>query len=157
MPVKLIGSLLLVTTGIFLAFMICQYHRRRLQTIDGILAMIFYIKGQVDCYARTLKEILSTLPPEICRDCNCLTGVGSFEEMIGECRIYLDEESLRLFTAFAAEFGSTFREEQVRRCEHYISLFNARREQIAVRTQAESRVGSAVCICMSLCLMILLW
>lgn len=157
MTAKLIGSLILALTGIILAVAICQYQRRRLRTVDGILALIFYVKGQVDCYARPLSDILGSLPPEICRDCNCSTGVSSLEELIEECRIYLDEEGLRQVAAFTAEFGSIFREEQVRRCEHYISVLESRRNQIAERVNAQSRVGSALCICLALCLMILLW
>lgn len=157
MTVKLIGSLLLIVTGVGLAVTICQYQRRRLRTLDGLSALIYYIKGQVDCYARPLGAILAALPPEICRECNCPQGADSLEELVAACRVYLDEEALRHLEAFAAEFGSAFREEQVKRCDHYVGLLGTHREKLALRAGAESRVGSTLSIFLSLCLVILLW
>ena len=136
---------------------LCRYHRRRLETLDGFISLIYYIKGQVDCYARPIGDILASLPPEILRDCNCPEGVGSLEETVSESKIYLDRDSLRLLASFSSEFGSTFREEQTRRCEHYISVLRDKRAVVAGRLSADVRSGSAVCICVSLCLMILLW
>ena len=157
MLVKIIGSVLLALSGVVASVSLCRYCRRRLDTLDGFIALIFYIKGQVECYARPIGEILATLSPEILRDCNCPTGVASIEELIGESRIYLDRESLRLVSAFSMEFGSVFREEQSKRCDYYISLLNERRALISSRLLPEMRAGSAVCICSSLCWLILLW
>ena len=157
MWIKLIGSILLCLSGAFSAISICRYHRRRLDTLDGFISLIYYIKGQVDCYARPIGDILRSLPPEILRDCNCPTGTNSLEELVCESKIYLDRESLRLLTSFSSEFGSIFREEQTRRCAHYISMLRDRRAIVSDRLLAEMRSGSAVCICLSLCLMILLW
>ena len=155
--IKIIGSVLISASGGFSALSLCRYHRRKLDTVDGFISLIYYIKGQVDCYARPIGDILFSLPPEILRDCNCPAGATSLEEMVNSSRIYLDRESLRLLTSFSGEFGSIFREEQTRRCEHYAARLRARRDEIADRLTAEMRSGSAICICISLCLAILLW
>lgn len=157
MLIKIIGSVLLAASGLCASVSLCRYCRRRLDTLDGFIALIFYIKGQVDCYARPIGEIVATLSPEILRDCNCPTGASSIEELISESKIYLDRECLRLVSAFSSEFGSVFREEQSKRCEHYISLLGERRARICDRLLPEMRAGSAVCICSALCLLILLW
>jgi hypothetical protein len=91
------------------------------------------------------------------RDLNCPTGASSIEELVSESRIYLDREGLRLVSAFSQEFGSVFREEQSRRCDYYIALLGERRARLSERLLPEMRAGSAVCICSSLCLLILLW
>lgn len=157
MLIKLIGSILICATGGFLAFTVCRYHRKRLDTLDGFISLIYYIKGQVECYARPISDILRSLPLEILRDCSCPEGADSLEEIVDESRLFLDRDTLRYLMAFATEFGSTFREEQARRCEHYISILRDRRTAVADRLSAEMRSESAVCICVSLCLMILLW
>ena len=157
MWIKIIGSILLCASGGFSAVSLCRYHRRKLDTADGFIALIYYIKGQVDCYARPIGDILLSLPPEILRDCNCPSGARTLEELVSASKIYLDRESLRLLTSFSGEFGSIFREEQTRRCEHYASQLKLRRDDIASRLTAEMRSGSAICICISLCLAILLW
>ena len=157
MWIKIIGSILLCASGGFSAFSLCRFHRRRLDTTDGYISLVYYIKGQVDCYARPIGDILQSLPPDILRSCNCPRGARSLDELIGESRIYLDRESFRLMTAFSNEFGSIFREEQTRRCEHYATLLRERRAEIAGRLASEMRSGSAICICLSICLAILLW
>lgn len=157
MLIKIIGSVLLAASGVCASVSLCRYCRRRLDTLDGFIALIFYIKGQVECYARPIGEIIASLSPEILRDLNCPTGASSIEELVSESRIYLDREGLRLVSAFSQEFGSVFREEQSRRCDYYIALLSERRARLSERLLPEMRAGSAVCICSSLCLLILLW
>lgn len=157
MWIKVIGSILLALTGTVSAISVCRYHRRRLDTLDGFVSLIYYIKGQVDCYARPIGDILHSLPPEILVDCNCRGGADSLEELINESKIYLDRESLRLLTSFSGEFGSIFREEQTRRCDHYASELKGRRELVSRELVGNVRSGCAVCIGVSLCLVILLW
>ena len=157
MLIKLIGGAILVLSGGGAAIFLCRYQRRRLETLDGLIALLFYVKGQVDCYARPLGEILSSVPREILLACGLQASPDTLEQIAEECRIYLDRESLRVLSAFASEFGTSFREEQVKRCTHYISLLGEEREKCAGRVTAACRTGSAVCLCLSLCLLILLW
>lgn len=154
---KIFGTVLLGISGVVAAVSLRIYHKRRIDTLDGFISLIYYIKGQVDCYARPIGDIMLSLPPEILRGCNCPMGATSVDELIFESKIYLDRESLRLLTAFSTEFGSIFREEQARRCDHYIAMLSGLRGQIAARGEGEMRSGGAVCICAALCLAILLW
>lgn len=157
MIIKLIGTILLSASGVAVAISVNRFHKRRLATLDGLISLIFFIKGQVDCYARPVCEILTSMPPEILLHCNCNTGVASLEEIAESCKGYLDDEPYRLILTFATEFGTTFREEQLRRCDYYIDALGERRRQLEPTVAARSRSSSAVCICASLCVAILLW
>lgn len=157
MLIKIIGSLAIIGAGVFCSVSLCGYHRRRLETLDGFISLIYYIKGQVECYARPIGEILGSLPPEILRDCGCPEGAGSLEELVKSSKHFFDRDTLRLLTSFYTEFGYAFREEQARRCEHYIAMLRDRRGLISEGIIAESRAESAICICACLCLTILLW
>ena len=157
MLIKLLGGTLLAVSGCLAAVMLRLYHKRRIETLDGLISLILFIKGQVDCYARPIGEILSSIPKEILRDCGVTVIPESLSDVPGGARIYLDEECLRLFTSFAAEFGKSFREEQVRRCDHYIAALGERRMGYETKALAQGRAGGAICVCVSLCLLILLW
>lgn len=157
LAIKLIGGILLFATGGLTAVSLCRYCRKRLETLDGFVSLIQYVKGQVECYARPIDDILASLPPEILRDCNCPTGASSLDELIEASSIYLDRDSHRHLVAFSGEFGSIFREEQARRCQHYASLLGERRQAVAERLVSEMRSGCAVCICVTVSLAILLW
>ena len=81
MIITLIGTILLSASGVAVAISVNRFHKRRLATLDGLISLIFFIKGQVDCYARPVCEILTSMPPEILLHCNCNTGVASLEEI----------------------------------------------------------------------------
>ena len=134
-----------------------RFQTKKLNTIDGFTSLLFYIKGQIDCFARPRSEILATLPLDVFCACNCPRGAETLEEMVEASRIYLDEEPLRLLTSFAAEFGSTFREEQLRRCDYYISALSEERKRVFSQVESKSRAGSALWICACIGLIILIW
>ena len=157
MTLKLVGGIIVVISSLFVAMSHRKFQERRLKTLDGFISLLMYVKGQVDCYALPLYEILMSVPAEILCDCNCPEGVESLDELVSESRIYLEEESLRLIEAFSVEFGSTFREEQLRRCDFYLGALVEERKRLSEEVIKRSRVGSALSICSSLGLLILLW
>ena len=155
--IKLAGCAAMAIAGIVGAVSLRVFHRRRLETLDGFIALLFYIKGQVDCFARPIGDIMYSLPPEILRQCNCPRGALTLEDLIEESRIYLDVESQRLLGAFANEFGSIFREEQTKRCDYYVGALGEIRGRMNERSEGESRAGGALCLCVTLGIAILLW
>ncbi len=154
---KLIGSLFFGISGVIIAFSYSRFQRKKLTTIDGFISLLFYIKGQIDCFSRPRSEILSTLPAEVFCACNCHRGADTLEEMVDASRIYLDEEPLRLVSSFASEFGSTFKSEQLRRCDYYISAIGEERKRVFASVNSKSRAGSALWICACIGIIILLW
>ena len=157
MTVKIIGAILMAVSGVIIGLSRRRFEWRKLQTIDGFMSLLFYIKGQIDCYARPRSEILETLPAEVFCACNCPGGASTLEELVEASKIYLDDESLRLVSAFAAEFGSTFRDEQLRRCDYYISALGEQRRILFSSVKDKGRAGSALWICAGICAIILLW
>ncbi len=154
---KLAGSIIVAASSLLVAISHRRFLERKLRTLDGFISLIMYIKGQVDCYALPLYEILMSIPPEILCNCNCPEGVESLDELIVESKIYLDDESLRLLEAFCVEFGSVFRSEQLRRCDFYAESLVEERKVLADEIIKSGRVGSALSICSSIGLLILLW
>ena len=157
MTLKLIGSLLFALSGVVMAISYSRFQTKKLNTIDGFMSLLFYIKGQIDCFARPRSEILSTLPAEVFCACNCPRGAETLEELVEASRIYLDDEPLRLVASFAAEFGSTFRDEQLRRCDYYISALSEERRRVFLEVQSKSRADSALWICACVGIIILIW
>lgn len=157
MIIKIVGCGALALASVIMALSYRRFQWRKLDTIDGFVALIFYIKGQIDCYSRPRSDILSSLPPEIFHACNCPRGVSTLEELVDASRIYLDDEPLRLLTTFCSEFGSTFRQEQLRRCDHYIAALGEQRRIVASNVDSKSRAGTALFICAGIGVIILLW
>lgn len=157
MLIKLIGSLLLALAGVGLAGAVCRFEKKRLEVLDGFISLLFFIKGQIDCYSLPISDILASTPAEIRERCMYDGKSGDMESMIKNCRIYLEDESARLLYSFAAEFGSTYRDEQLRRCDYYISALDEQRRRLADDVPVRAKVGSAITVCSALGLMIILW
>ena len=157
MLIKLIGSLLIALAGMSLAAAYCRFEKKKLNVLDGFISLLFYIKGQIDCYSLPPDKILSSVSEDILQSCNCREKPDSIEQMIKNSKIYLEDESMRLLNAFSAEFGSTYREEQLKRCDYYIQALSEQRRRLSDDLPAKSKIGSALCICSSLGIMIILW
>ncbi len=155
--IKLVGAVLIGLSGVIMSISYRRFQLRKLNTVDGFISLFFYIKGQIDCFSRPRSDILSSLPAEVFCACNCPRGAETLEELVEASRIYLDEETLRLVSSFAAEFGSTFKDEQLRRCDYYISAVSEERRRVYAAVTARSRAGGALWIFACLGLVILLW
>ena len=166
---KALGSLLLLMVGGYLSLSVSRYQRRRLFVLDAYLSLIYHIKGQIDCYAMPVHEILARVDRSVLAACrgfseeearrlaHAIAPVDSVPELIRESKGYLESESERLLMAFSAELGSTFREEQVKRCEYYMEALEEERSRLADAIPARIRVNSVLCVCGTLGLLILLW
>ncbi len=163
---KWLGAGLILLMGGFAALSMNRMEHRRLSVLDGYIALLRYIKGQINCYAMPMSEILSTADPELLFSClgeKNKDGQGripktyALPDMIHLARLYMEPETERLLRNFTSELGQTFRMEQVMRCDEYIQALNAERQKLAEVTPMRVRVNSILSLCTTLGLVILLW
>ena len=150
---KLVGGLLLALTGVVLAVSIYRFEQKKLRVIDAFISLIFHIKGQIDCYSLPLCDIMQNRPTDL----ELPRGTGDFFELLSHSKIYLDAEAYRLLERFYLEFGSLYREEQLKRCDYYIEALTEQRRMLFAGVKDKGRAGSALWICAGICAIILLW
>ena len=151
--IKLLGSLLLAVTGLLLAVSISRFEQKKLRIIDSFISLIFHIKGQIDCYSMPLCDILRNRPSGL----ELLEGSEDLGEILDNARIYLDAETYRLLESFYLEFGGLYREEQLKRCDYYIEALGEQRRALFEDLPARQKIGSALCICSTIGILIILW
>ena len=169
---KALGSLLLLLAGGYLALSVSRYERRRLLVLDAYLSLIYHIKGQIDCYAMPIRDIFAMLDPVLLAAClgvddpdvatawrSQRLGVpeSPLPALVEEGRLYLSPEAERLLSSFARELGSTHREDQVARCDHYIAVLGEERHRLVESMTTRIRVGSTLCLCAAAGAAVLLW
>lgn len=165
---KVIGSIVLLLAGGYISVAVTRFERRRLRVLDGYISLIYYIKGQIDCYAMPLSDILARADPAILAACLGLDlntplpiftpdGDPPLPTMVQESRLYLEPESERLLTTFTGELGSSYRTEQVARCDYYITALTEERKKLNDTLPARLRASCALCLCCALGAAILLW
>lgn len=158
MLIKLLGSLLIALSGTVLSFSFCRFQKKRLQVLDSYISLLFFIKGQIDCYLRPISEILNMADIKVIEGCGYKNGApASLIEMLPYSKIYLEDESERLLYNFSEEFGSTYKDEQLKRCDYYIESLLVQRGALCEEIPSRNRVGSALWMCASFGLMIMLW
>ena len=169
---KLIGSGLLLLVSGYVALAVRRFEYRRLRVLDGYISLICFIKGQIDCYAMPLTDILSRADPLILANCLGLEtprtatltfpgwGMGGempLPAMVRESRLYLQPETERLLSGIAGELGSMYRAEQVSRCDYYIQALTEERRKLYETMPARLRTCSTLCLCCAVGAAVLLW
>ena len=164
------GTAFLLLAGGYLSVFFNRMERKRLLVLDGYISLLRFIKGQIDCYAMPIEDILAIADPTLLSACMgeksqeiCLDDKGymrvlpALPDMVRESRLYLEPESERLLNRFAAELGQTYRVEQVMRCEHYIQALGEERRKLSETAPLRVRMNSVLCLCCALGVAVLLW
>lgn len=162
---KVIGCIVLLIAGGYVSLAVVRFERRRLRVLDGYISLIYYIKGQIDCYAMPLVDILAHADPALIAACLGLESESTLPAlpstplptMVQESRLYLEPESERLLTTFTGELGSALRGEQVARCEYYIQALTEERRKLSDTLPARLRVSCVLCMCCATLAAILFW
>ena len=166
---KIIGTALLILTGGYVSLSISRFERRRLGVLDAYISLIYYIKGQIDCYAMPLADILARADPTLIAAClglevrgyECETAErvvsAPLTVLLQESRLYLEPECERLLTTFTGELGTVHRAEQVARCDYYIEALTRERNKLADSLPARQRTCGTLAVCCSIALSLLLW
>lgn len=154
---KLLGGLLILAVGGVAAYGTSKYERKRLAVLDGWIDLIVYIRSQIDCYLMPLNEILQCGDRTVLDACMSPANATDLGAILDASSLYLDGERLRLLKNFVQETGSSYREEQLRRCDYYITALRTQREKIASELPARRRLCVTLCLCVACGTAILLW
>ncbi len=155
--IKLFGILLILCVGGFSAVNAVRYEKRRINVMDGWLDLMFYIRGQIDCYLMPLNEILIGSDRKLLDACMSPHNATDLNAILHASAVYLDGDAKRLLESFVREIGSTYREEQVRRCDYYMTALRSQREKLSAELPMRLRLTVTLCICITLGTAILLW
>lgn len=165
---KILGSLILLLGGGYISVAFTRFEKRRLRVLDGYISLIYYIKGQIDCYAMPLPDIMASADPAVLAAClgmdlsspyplPMIDGGRPLAVMVRESRLYLEPETERLLTNLTGELGSSYRAEQVARCDHYLAALTEERRKLGDTLPLRLRATCTLCLCCALVAAVLLW
>jgi hypothetical protein len=157
MILKLCGCLFVLTSGTFGAFSLVKYQKTKLRVLDAWIDLIFFIRTQIDCYLMPIGDILSGGDRALFEACMSPSNAADLPAILNASGIYLDGDGKRLIENFVREIGSGYREEQLKRCDFFISSLRNEREKIAAALPMRVRLCATLCICIALATAILLW
>lgn len=154
---RIFGALIMVISGVCGAYMLNGKASGTLRQTDAFIAFLRYVKLQIDCFSLPLGDILSRCDAELLCECG-FRGAQTprdIRELVSQCGIY-DTETARILENFSEVFGKSYREEQLRQCDYYISLLEGRREKLSAELPVRKKLNSTLCISGALAVVILL-
>ena len=128
-----------------------------LSALERYISLLHYIKAQVDCFVLPISDILKRADGEMLFGCGWRGDVppSSLEELIS--RASLDDSAAQsILLEFCSDFGKSYLDDQLRRCDHYISLLEDRREILGRELPSKKKLNSTLCISAALAIVILL-
>ncbi len=154
---KALGALLILAVGAITAKAGAMREREKLTVLDAWLGLLLYVRGQIDCYLLPLDEIFRGADVELLRAASAGRKTETWDDLLRASLPHLGKESARLLTALIRELGSSYREEQLRRCDYYLAALEKERDRIAAALPARQKLYVASCFCTALGTAILLW
>ncbi|MBQ7347378.1 MAG: hypothetical protein IJW55_05425 [Clostridia bacterium] len=152
---KLLGGFLILFAGGSAAIAAVRREKKKLAVLDAWIELLSYIRGQIDLYLMPMEQILSGADKAL------FDILGSQAKTLTACLEaslpHLDNESRRLLTSWIKESGSTYREEELKRCDFYLASLRRRREKLAAEQPSRLKLAVALHLCLSLGTAILLW
>ncbi len=155
---KILGAMLIACSGLFLARSLNGSERRALSELDGIISFLRFVQTNIDAYSMPLPEILSRCPREIYAACGYSRAEppSTVGELFEGCAVS-DSFVARRLGEFAAEVGKGYRGEQLALLSRTLEALEDRRRQLSSALPSRIRVNAAVCLCVSLSVVILLF
>ena len=152
------GSALLACSGVLSAAELNRRATERQRQVEAWIEFLRYVGGQVKYFSMPMAEILAHCDRALLCACGYSGKAppSSFEEMLSASSLR-DRETRAAIEGFAREFGRSYREEQVARCEGQIEALCRHRDVLAAGLSDIKKRNAALCISGALALALLLW
>ena len=154
---KILGAFLTVGSGVVCGAIAARRERTRLTVLEAWIELIERIRLEIDLYLRPLDEILSRVSPSLLLRVGAGTQRKTLQGMLLAAKPYLSNQSQRLIGTLLTELGTSYRHEQVKRCDEQLCALRREYENMRGELPARLRLCKTVCTCIAAGIAILLW
>ena len=155
--IRLLGGGMILFSGTVAAYVSVKNERRRLAVLEAWIALLSYIRGQIDLYMTPMAEILSEADRDLLAPFGCHSPAPTPHDCFSATEAHLDTESRRILQVCLRELGSAYRETELKRCDACITALSEHRKQLTDELPARLRLAVGLRLCFSLGAAILLW
>ena len=153
---KLIGLALLLCSGVLASMILSRFEQKRYKQAEGFLALLRHIRLQIDCFSLPVSRILATLPTQISEMTAIPRAARDFGELLEGTSLLLPEEMCELLTSFGRDLGGSYREDQLRCCDYYITRFAPHCERMRTELSRRTKLALLLPLALALSLALLL-
>ena len=153
---KLVGALLTVGSGTLCGMLIARQERMRLTVLEAWIGLIDRIRTEIDLYLRPLDRILSILPASLLLGAGAGQRRTTLQGLLLAATPYLPKDAHRQIESLISELGTSYRHEQVKRCEQALAALRREHERLHCELPARLRLCRTVATCLAFGVAILL-
>ena len=157
MSIKLLGVFLILLSGVSGVAYTARAERKRLAVLDAWIELIRLIRGQIDLFLMPLDEILGTADKRIFSVLGVQGSHVDMQALLASSAPYLEKDCHRHLTTLVRELGGSYREEQLRCCDHCLVQIQAAREELGKHLPARLKTKGAMILCAAMGVALLLW
>lgn len=155
---KLVGSASVVISALMVYLESQKYEKRRSEQINAYIALLEYIKKQIECFLLPIDSILDSCERGILKGCigGDTDGVRDLDELLSVSSFCIDDDAVGHISAFVRDFGSYYRDGQIRSCELCIKELTDISKRMRVESDKNKKVILTLCICASFSIILML-
>ena len=154
---KLAGVFLVLASGGALAARQVRRERRRVEQLAGFVALVRYVKLQIDCFSLPVPQILLRCDRSILSACGITGEITDFEGALRAADLAVPPSAERLLFEFGAALGGSYRAEQLRLCEHYLGRLQPMLDTLRAEAGKRERMAWLLPMALSVSLLLLFW
>ncbi len=155
--IRMLGACTVLGIVALAAWSTVQKERKELAVLEAWITLLQEIRNQIDCFSLPLNHILSHADRAVLSTLECDRQNPTLEQLFHTSEGFLDEESKKLLGALIGELGTSYRQEQVKRCDHYLKLLGAHCDKIKQTLPMRRKMLVTLHLCAGLGAVILLW
>lgn len=142
---KLLGAVLILICGSAFSFERSKAENKKVGNARALCELVRLARGLVETFSMCGSDILRRCPTDILYECGYPGGLAleSFSQFAGVCKIP-DEEMKRLFNEFCDGFGKSYRAEELRRIDYYLSKLESRAHIIEKQAPVKKKTGLVI-------------
>ena len=154
---RVLGGCVLLALGAYGAFFTGSKEKKRLSVLDAWIELLYRVRNQIDCFSLPLPQILKTTDRVLLEKLGQENECVDTKSLMDASFPFLDNDSQKILEDWAREIGTTYREEQVKRSDHYLRALEAHRNSLKERLPMRIKMLTTLHLCASLGAVILLW
>ena len=155
--IRILGACTVLGIGILAALSTVQKERKKLLVLEAWIALLYYVRNQIDCFSLPLDQILSNADRSLINTLGYCGEAPSPEQLLNASEPFLDVDSQKLLGTLIGELGSSYRQEQVKRCDYFLKELETQRDKTKQNLPMRQKMLVTLHLCAGLGAVILLW
>jgi len=119
--IRFAGLAVLLLSAVSYSFVLVKNENRKLSQIKEICALILHIRNHIESFMTPLGTILRSYNGYGDAFCDFAETAKEHDLLYAaeHCRLFVDEETVRLLLEFSRKIGGGYKEDQLRLCDYY--------------------------------------